>query len=159
MQRHSLWESPLPTVVLYQLRIIYSFNFSGKKTPFFNMNAAFNLSSGCWFFLFLSALLKGRQRIGICKLVFLKPGYCMQLWRELYTTEDGWAWSDWDVHQGKARQKVKANCYLGDAKVFVQFKVRGGEIWVYWGEGCICWNQNLYLCFLVRFIFSVLILH
>lgn len=146
--------------MLYQLRIIYSFNFNSKKTPFFNMNAAFNLSSGCWFFFlfFLSALLKGRQRMAIYKLMLLKPGYCMQLWKEIYSTEDGWAWSDWNVHQRKARKKVKANCYLKDAKVFMQFKVCGGEIWD-WGEGCICCNQNLYLCFLVRFIFGVLILH
>ena len=104
LQQCSSWVSSLPTVVLNQHRIIYSFSFNGKKTPFFNMNAAFNLGSGCLFFFLFLPYLKGRLRMAIYKLIFLKPSFCMQLWREQRTIENRCAWSQMHVRESREKK-------------------------------------------------------
>lgn len=57
------------------------------------------------FFFFSLPSLKGRQRMAIYKLVFLKPNLCMQLWREQCAIKNGWARSGWGVRYRKGGGK------------------------------------------------------
>lgn len=97
------------------------------------MNAAFNLSSGCWFFIFLFLPdlkeSKGWQFLGSCSLKQLSV--CCYAESNMLWKKDEHDLAEIHVRERKEKKKVVL-WYLRNVQGFVQIlKVCSGETWIY----------------------------